>query len=216
MTTLSVPGVAETIYSYLGPIEKKALSVTCKDMRTAYMRTYFPRGLAAAPMRLSADSYWGGDGEASHLRRCGAPGCPRRASPTTNIMGMKTRTSIGMLTHCGRPRCREAVVMASYKRALEALLTDCRGEGWHMDATARDTLLGRAIAAAQCYSRVRAVHDALVGAMIKHLLGPHPSQGQSCTLFGGDMKVEDVLLGKAVVYVDSRCATEAAISRAAL
>ena len=184
MSVLHVAGIAGVVYGFLGPADKKSLSLTCKAMRRVYMETCFPTtGPALAPMRLSVDASWGGGGEAGLRRKCMAEGCARRTSPTANILGMKMAARIGMLTHCGRPECRDDVVKKSYDRALVALVAD-GGSATYLSSPAYYSLVEKCLAVSRAglaYSRVRTAHDMLVSAMIRHAMSggvtadvPHP------------------------------------------
>lgn len=163
-----VVGVAEIIYSFLEPADKKSLSLTCRAMRKVYVETYFPRGLTLAPMRLSVDCGWSKSGEASLCRRCV---CSRNTSPATNIMGMKGPARIGMLTHCGRPACKEAVVRRSFELALLALVADKGGASYFSKASYYalvEKCSNRPKSSG--YPRMRMLHDLLISAMVKQVL----------------------------------------------
>lgn len=175
---LHVAGIAAVIYGFMDPADKKSLSQTCKTMRKVYIETYFPAGLVLAPMKLSVDASWSRNGEASLRRKCGADGCTRRTSPTVNILGMKTPTKIGMLTHCGRPACRDEVVKKSYERAIVALVAD-GGSATHFSRSAYYSLMERCLAVCRSglvYSRIRTAHDLLISAMMKQAMSSDKSE----------------------------------------
>ncbi|MDR3541653.1 MAG: hypothetical protein P4L69_11915 [Desulfosporosinus sp.] len=171
MSLLDIPGigdVAPIIFSFLDPAGRKTLSSTCTLMRQAYLRTYFPTGLVPAPMQMSVDASWTRDGEGGIKRRCGAAGCTRTTSPKVNILGMKTQTKLGMLTHCGRPGCRDLIIESSYKRALKALILD-GGTAKYVNKTSYYALMDRCFGANN-HARMRTAHDMMINAMMKQIL----------------------------------------------
>jgi len=163
---LHVAGIADVVYSFLGPSDKKALSLTCKAMRRVYLQSYFPMGLIMTPMRLSVDSSWSKNGEGSLNRKCV---CARKTSPLVNILGMKTQHKLGMLTHCGRIPCRDQVVRESYERAVAALVVD-GGNAVYYSKTAYYSMMERCMTVPKTYAKVRITHDMLVAAMMKQVM----------------------------------------------
>lgn len=162
--------VTALIYAWLDPADKKALSATCKAARRVYVELYFPRGLRPIPIRLSEDAAWQPSGEASLFRRC--PECGARTSPTSNILGFKAPGRIGMLTHCKRPKCRDAVLRGSMDRALRALLLD-GGESVYLSKASYYFHMEKCLYAK---SKSRATHDSLVTAMMRHVLCPDTTE----------------------------------------
>ena len=111
-----------------------------------------------------------------------------------HLTGMRGIGRVGVLVHCGRQRCRDAVVCSSYSKAVHTLLID-GGRGFHLDPEVFETMLFKSVEMARIigpngtiwsnatsgampgsmimspYAKMRSIHDIMINAFISHALG---------------------------------------------
>lgn len=162
----SVRGLASHVFEWLDPEDKKSLSQTCRAFRSLYLENYFPCGLRPVGMRLEVASL------APQKKAAPACVCGRPSSPTARILGIKRPGCVGMISHCGKARCREKTVKRSLDMAIRSLLLDM-GDGVYLPRPMYYSFMeriGEKNVHAK-YSRMKYVHDSIVVTMMKHCLG---------------------------------------------
>lgn len=159
----SVRGLMPHVFKWMNPKDKKALSETCKSLRSSYMVQYFPEGLCPIKMQLELSN-------SCHKNSFCV--CGKRSSTTIQIPGMKKPGYIGMLSHCGKVKCREETIKKSYELCIRSLLLDS-GNGFYLPPNMYYSFLDKVGEKDSCvkYTRMKCIHDSIVLTMMKHCLG---------------------------------------------